>query len=148
MAGKKDKRRAKLGGTIAVIIIATAIVLYFSFREHFAAAFAGVVGIVLGAVSLIVGIIPLFSPSPEPPVQQAPPAPQPGQAQPTYDIDVKAGDGGYASGRDMFNAGRDMNIGTDGSKYAPVSFPMTPRERPAGESPAENKAAQDKKVSE
>lgn len=105
MARKWNRRRAALGGTIAVIVIVTAVVLYLMFRENFAAAIVGVVGVVLGVAALIVGLIPLFSP----PAPVIPPQPSPV---------------------------------TDGSRYANLQFPMTPRERPGGKPQAEDKSGE------
>jgi hypothetical protein len=64
MVRKRNRRHTALGETVAVIIIVTAVVLYFMFRENFAAAIVGVVGVALGVAALIVGLIPLFSPPP------------------------------------------------------------------------------------
>jgi hypothetical protein len=124
MAEKRNRRRAAVGGTVAVIVIGTAVLLYFFFRDNFAAALVGVVGLILGAASLLLGIIPLISAgrgqtSPTPPVEPQPEVP-PALSQP--DIEIH-------SGRDTYYAGRDMKVGTDGSTYAEPDFTPTRKRR-------------------
>jgi hypothetical protein len=124
MAWKRGRRRVALGGTAAAIIIGTAVLLYFFFREHFAAALVGVVGLLLGAASLLVGIVPLFSAGPREPVPVVPPAPEVPATlgEQATKIDVHAD-------RDAFVAARDINFGSDGSKYSEPDFPMIKRHR-------------------
>lgn len=132
MAGKRDRRRA-VGGTAGVIAIGTAVLLYFFFREHFAAALVGVVGLLLGAASLLVGIVPLLNAGAGEPVPAVPavqPHPDDSPASTEVGIEVHAG-------RDAFVAGHDMKIGPDGSEYARPDFPMTKRQRSDDASPAD-----------
>lgn len=56
----RGRRGAALGGTVVVIVLGTALLLYFVVQENFAAALVGVAGLVMGALGLLIGIFPLF----------------------------------------------------------------------------------------
>lgn len=132
MAKQRNRRRATVGGTVAVFVIGTAVLLYFLFRDHFAAALVGVVGLILGVASLLLGIIPLISAgggrtSPTPPVEPQPKVPT-APRQPAVEIH---------SGRDTYYAGRDMKVGTDGSTHAKPDSTPTRRRRSDDASPDE-----------
>jgi hypothetical protein len=127
MAEHRNRYRAKVGLILAVIGIGTAVLLYFFFREKFAAELVAVAGLLLGAAGLFVGIIPLISAgaqptSPDPPAEPRPEAPtvSPSSGQPDVEIH---------SGRDTFYAGRDMKVGTDASVYAEPDFTPVRRQR-------------------
>jgi hypothetical protein len=58
----RGRRKAVLGGVVAAIVLGTAFMLYFVFREHLASAVIGVAGLIIGAASLLVGVVALFDP--------------------------------------------------------------------------------------
>jgi hypothetical protein len=137
MADQRNRRRATVGGTVAVIVIGTAVLLYFFVRDNFAAALVGVVGLILGAASLLVGIIPLIggggeNSPPIPPVELQPEVPTVPPASDQADVEIH-------SGRDTYYAGRDLKVGTDGSTYAEPDF--TPvRRRRSDDAPVDGEA--------
>jgi hypothetical protein len=135
MAGKRNRRRV-VGGTVTVIAIGTAVLLYFFFRERFAAALVGVVGLLLGAASLLVGIIPLLKADAGDRVPEMPPVlPQPEDSPASRKAGIEV-----HAGRDAFVAGHDLKIGPDGSGYPRPDFPMTKRQRSGDASPVDEEA--------
>jgi hypothetical protein len=115
------RRGAALIGTIAAIVLGTALLLYFVFREHFASALVGVAGLVLGAASLVVGVIPLFQ-------HGTPP-----KADSTTAVNL-----GLVQGPQITAGGDVVVLEHDPYQYRRPEFPMTPMRRPGNNGPSTN----------
>lgn len=118
-------------GTVAAIVLGTAVLLYFVFREHFASALVGVAGLVIGAASLVVGVIPLF--------QQEPSPKEDGPHEPPKTEIIKAENAGIVQGPQIA-AGRDVVLEHDPHEYGQPKFPMTQMQRPSNNEPSANKS--------
>jgi hypothetical protein len=110
----RGRRKAVLGGVVAAIVLGTAFMLYFVFREHFASAVIGVAGLIIGAASLLVGVVALFDP---------------GTAQATGA--ATAINTGVVEGPQI-TAGHDVILEHNPNEYQQPEFPMTPMRRPDG----------------